>query len=79
MFVRIEVVHTVFIIALAFGAVPKLQIVSVQFRPPAHCAAVMSPALRLDLHLRLKFLLAPDLFGIHPAVIAGYDKEQDKV
>lgn len=77
MFVRIEVVHTVFIIALAFGAVPKLHPGTVLICSPAYRTGMASPADRT--HLNLKIPSPLNLPGADSPVIPGHQEKNQEV
>lgn len=79
MTVGVQMIHAVFIAALAFGAVAELQILSVQLRASADRTLVPGRSLGLDFHFPLKLLLTPDLLWRISLVVPGHQKEDDHI
>ena len=76
-FVSVQMIHTIFIAALAFGAVTEFHPRTVLVRASADRADMARAALGPDLGAEL--LLALDLPGAYAPVIPGHYKENDKV
>ena len=77
-----EMILTILVISIAFGAVTELQIVSVQFGTTAHSTFVhgLSAVSRLcGVHLPFEILLSPDLLRGDSAVIASHQEEDDEI
>ena len=77
MLVRVQMILTILIIALAFGAVPEFQLRTIQLSSAAHRAAVTGFARNDDLRLLFEFLPAFDLLRRVAPVVSGHQEKQD--
>ena len=75
-----QMVLTVLIVALTFGAIAELQMVPVLFCPAAYCTFMNSRALWLHLlHIAFKLISAVYLFRRIPSEIPAHQEENDEV
>ena len=76
--VRIQMFLTIFIVAVALGAEPELQLRTINFRPAADCALVLGDS-RIPAHIPFKLLPSVNLLRIQMHHIARRDKEHSKI
>ncbi len=77
MLMRVQMILTILVVALAFGTIAELQFRVVQLGSAAHCAAVSGLARNHDLSLLFELLPAFDLLRRIVPVVSGHQEKQD--